>query len=409
MARRVFLHVGTMKSATSYLQELCDYNSDRLADAGLLWTQAANNFLAIDDLLGTKRDRPRLSGAWATMEKALSAHNGDALMSNELLAMSRPTRMGNLVEALGPAETQVIVTARDLARAIPSQWQTGVRNGHTITYSDYVEALTQESDDKEAKRFWRRQDLTGIIQRLCVNLPLEQITLVTVPPSGADFAVVGNRFVSVLGIDPTTLVQPPQSNASLGAYSAELLRRVNGRVEHLDWLKYRWAFKNALSRLVLTGRAAEEPKLRLARTQVAWVHERSVRMVEEVAASGVRVVGDLADLVPPVPDDSVPEVALAPPGDDDLLEVALYALAGMGEVLADLRIEHEALVDQLKEAMPIWELKKIRSRRRSPDDDTDLGPGEAQLELSRLLREALAARARADPTPGSAPPEPGVS
>ena len=37
MARRVFLHIGTMKSATTYIQDLCDVNQEALLDAGLFW------------------------------------------------------------------------------------------------------------------------------------------------------------------------------------------------------------------------------------------------------------------------------------------------------------------------------------------------------------------------------------
>src|SRR3954465_2103752 len=129
MSRRVFLHVGVMKSATSYLQDLCDVNRERLLAQGLLWAKSGDNFLATDDLLGTRRARPGLEGAWQRLAGEVEAHGGDALISNELLAPINAQRRRRLVGALAPAEASVVVTARDLARVIPSQWQTGGPHG----------------------------------------------------------------------------------------------------------------------------------------------------------------------------------------------------------------------------------------------------------------------------------------
>jgi hypothetical protein len=343
MARRVYLHVGAMKSATSYLQALFDLNEQALLDQGLLWSGTSRNFLATDDLLGTRRDRPGLENAWNELTDRLDTHDGDALVSNELLAPINARKRKKLVRALAPAEVHVVITARDLARVVPSQWQTGARNRNTVAWDAYVSSLLADDGNDVAAWFWRRQDIVGIVQKWARTVSLDRVTVVTVPPAGVAATVLGERFGSVVGIAVDDLEQPPYSNPSLGAISAELLRRLNERTGDLDWLEYRWAFKHALAKLVLAERAEREPPIVLSAKALDWARERGQRMADALAACGVRVVGDLSDLVPPDSADAPADLA-GPPKDAELLDGALDALAGLGVVLAEARIEHSALV-----------------------------------------------------------------
>jgi hypothetical protein len=343
MARRVFLHVGVMKSATSYLQDLCDANRDRLLAQGVLWTRSGDNFLATDDLLGTRRERPGLEGAWRRLADQVEAHAGDALISNELLAPINARKRSRLVQALEPAETSVVVTARDIARVIPSQWQTGARNRSTVGWREYIESLVADDGSDVATGFWRRQDLPAIVASWAEQVSLDRVTVVTVPPSGVAPSVLGERFASAIGVSAAGFEQPPASNPSVGLVSAELLRRVNERTEELAWLEYRWAFKHALARLVLAERADREPAMTLDAKALAWARDRGARIAEALEASGVRVIGDLADLIPAAGEAAPGEPDLDPT-DAELLDAAVDGLVGLGAVLAEARIEHEALV-----------------------------------------------------------------
>jgi hypothetical protein len=343
MARRVFLHVGVMKSATSYLQDLCDANRERLLAQGLLWTRSGDNFLATDDLLGTRRERPGLEGAWRRLAEQIEAHPGDALISNELLAPINQRKRTRLVDALRPAETSVIVTARDVARVIPSQWQTGARNRSTVGWRDYVAAIVADDGNEIAAGFRRRQDVPAIVSNWAEQVSLDRVTVVTVPPSGVASSVLGARFATALGVSADGFEQPDASNPSVGLVSAELLRRVNERTEDLAWLEYRWAFKHALARLVLAERAGREPAMTLDAEALAWARERGAQIAEALDASGVRVVGDLADLIPTAEPSAAGEPVVEP-SEAELLDAAVDGLAGLGTVLAEARIEHEALV-----------------------------------------------------------------
>jgi hypothetical protein len=388
MARRVFVHIGTMKSATSYVQELFDGNRDLVLSQGVLWTEAAEYFLATDDLLGTRRVRPGLDGAWSRLDEALRAHPGDALISNELLAVINPRKQLQLLQALEPAEVSIVVTARDLGRVVPSQWQTGARNRDTVTWRDYVRAVCDESDPESAAGFWRRQDVPAIVRRWSRHVPLDRITVVTVPPPGADPSVLARRFGSVVGVDVSSFEPPTEGNPSVGGHSAELLRRVNERTADFEWVRYRWAVKNGLARNTLAERAPKEPPIRLTQAQLDQLTRRAQQMVSELAQTGVRVVGDLDDLVPA----AATAGEVIDPGAssaDELLDSALDGLVGLGGQLADIRNEQEALVEEVEQLVP--EAPGDRETYLASEGE-DLGLS-AQVAASRYLRWRLRRRA----------------
>ena len=92
MARRAFLHVGTAKSGTSYLQDLWWRHHDELRERGLLlpgrarrdhFTAAAlvKGMTSVVDDLG-ERDR----GVWDRLVEETRAWPGDVLISNEHFA-----------------------------------------------------------------------------------------------------------------------------------------------------------------------------------------------------------------------------------------------------------------------------------------------------------------------------------
>jgi hypothetical protein len=356
MASRVFVHIGTMKSATTYIQDLCDHNSEALLKQGLLWNGSGDNFLAIDDLLqNSARPRPGLEGAWRAFDERLHGHPGDALISNELLAPIPPKKREALLGALGPAGVHVVITARDLGRVVPSQWQTSVRNRATRPWRDYIDVLREGDADPEqdpvAEGFWRRQDIAGIIERWRQQVPVEHITVVTVPRTRERPTLLADRFCSVFGVDPASLAEAPVSNESIGAHSAELLRRINERTGHFSWLRYRWAYKNGLARQALAGRAHEEPTVALSPDELSWARSRAEEMVRAVSSSGVRVVGDLNDLIPSA---SASTEVVDPGGatDAELLAAATAGLVGMGEALGDTRIILDELVRVVETGLP---------------------------------------------------------
>jgi hypothetical protein len=387
MARRVYLHIGTMKSGTTYLQSCLDVNRRHLRSAGLLWPAAIDNFRAVNDLLNTNPDRPGLVGTWEALVHNVQAHDGDALISNELLAAISRANMERLIGALSPAEVHVIITARDLGRVIPSQWQETTRNRHTTPWADFVASvLGQEGSDKSVRStFWRKHGVASIINRWSEHVPPDRITVVTVPPSGSSPTLLVDRFTSVFNVDTAGWEQPSFARESLGAWSAELMRRLNSHTDDFDWVHYQWGLKQTIARHTLTARSSKEPPIALTQDQLDWVRRRASLMTSLITDSGVRVVGDLTDLVPA--DHAIP--GSADPGettDRELLEVAMDGIVGLSRMFTDMRIEHQSLIDTLESRLP-------DVHRADPEDADESGPDRVE-PLGHLSRRGRRLRSR---------------
>ncbi len=333
-----------MKSATTYLQALIQLNRRSLRDAGVWWPGVDENFAAIRDLFGDAGSEPDDAGAWRSLTREMQAFDGDVLLSNELLAKRDERQAKRLISALAPAEVHLVLTARDLGRVIPSMWQTNTRNRGTATWAEYLGAVYD--DDRTgsdlASRFWSGQDLPDIVARWSPVVPKERLTLVTVPPPGSDPTVVGDRFMSVVAPRVTTLRQPPYRNPSLGAHSAELMRRVNLETTDWDMTRYRPALKNRLGRFILGGRVDREPRLGLTADQLAQATILAKDMVHELEGLDVRVVGALSDLIPAEtlePSDIDPDSST----DAEVLAAATYALVQLCREYADLKLQHDRL------------------------------------------------------------------
>lgn len=329
MARRVVLHIGVMKSGTSYLQRRLSANAPALAEQGILfpgerWTDQVR---AVQDVLGRKRQGVKpahLVGAWKKLVQQVAAWDDTAVVSMELLTTARPKRIRRIVAAFEPAQVEVVVTARDLGRAVPAMWQEGTKTFKTWTWEEYLDGVRNGDPEQPgpARTFWRQQDLPRILAQWSAAATPERVTLVTLPPPGSDPDVLWQRFSSVVGIAPGSWVTAPPSNESLGAPSAELMRRVNVALAETDltWGEYSRFGKHALAKAVLAGRKREEPAIGF---DDDWVASRADELIRALRELPVRVVGDLEDLRPV----AVPGINPSQAPVEDQLDAAVDALA----------------------------------------------------------------------------------
>jgi hypothetical protein len=339
MAQRLLLHVGTIKSATTYLQAICDDNAALLAEHGVLWMGSVANFSAVADLYGVTRPDEYGAAAvsWPAFVERIKAHDGDVLVSNELLSFRSPKKVAQLVRSLTPTHVEVVVTARDFARVIVSQWQERVRHAPTGSWAEFADRLTapDSRDDPELAWFWRRQDLPRLVETWATPVGVGSVAVVTVPRDAAD--ALRERFFGLVGVpDPAQLTVPELvGNPSLGSHSVELVRRIQQRLDDDERGRLHLVLKYLLARRVLADRASGEPPLRLTADQRAWARSTAAHMAERLTALGVRVVGDLHDIVPDEVADDDPGGGSEPtghdPSDAELLDAAVDALIGLAD------------------------------------------------------------------------------
>ncbi|MGN6723675.1 MAG: hypothetical protein ACTHJM_13770 [Marmoricola sp.] len=337
MVQRVVLHVGCPKTGTTALQQQLFMNPIALASQGLMYPRSRvdQHFLATIDVLDLPWEQGVKNvavGAWAALVDEVRASELTAIVSHELLGRATSEQAAQVVASLGDVDVSVVITARDLGRQIPAEYQEHLKHRSVMTYRTFLDRLVDPDVDDfaggHARHTWWVQDVPSIAERWGSAVGADKVTIVTVPPKGAPRDLLMQRFGMAAGFDATRFreIEELSENRSLGIAETELLRRVNERYnERLDDSAYAILVRNILvKRLVPTD--DEATPLSLPLQEFGWVRERSEAWVETLREAGYPVVGDLEELLPEKP---VAETAADVPVDDDqVLDAALQALVG---------------------------------------------------------------------------------
>lgn len=332
MADRVVLHVGAMKSGTSYLQSLLFDNRAALAARGVCvpGETGGDQIKAVRALIGGDADD---RGPWTRMVAEVGRAAGPALISMEHLGPMRPARIRRVVADLAPARVEVVLTARDLNRTIVSMWQETIQNGRSWTWEEYVAGVRDDCPgataggfDRETAggTFWRQQNLVRIAANWAAAISPDRFTLVTLPPPGAPPQTLVERMSEASGV-PLQGLTATAANASLGLPSTLVLRQLNELLaDPSSGQRVRPRLrKKTLAKAVLAARADRERALGLPVHD--WVRDQASATVGGLRSSGIRLVGAWEDL-DPVP---VAGVESADITEAELLEASVHALAGL--------------------------------------------------------------------------------
>jgi hypothetical protein len=340
----VFVHIGSPKTGTTYIQDVLWVNREALAGDGVLLPGHYRyaRVQAARDLLAWEPDDGDLPSSWRRLAAEVTRWSGpSAVISQEFLCWASSDQIRAMVDSLAPTQVDIVLTVRDLVRLVPAQWQTAMRQRNTWTLDEYADAVAGQTQNKRAKmaarHFWRRQDYGPIVQRFADVVGLDHVQVVTLPPSGSDPDLLWQRFCNACHLDADTTVTGDVSHESLGAASTELMRRLNAHptIEELPMRAYQKSVNGALSRRVLAHRRSREPGLVLPAAHQQWAEREAARVIADLGATGVRVIGDLDDLIPRPPRNPPVAPETLPP--DELLEAALDGLAGLAAEHASLQ------------------------------------------------------------------------
>jgi hypothetical protein len=348
-ARKVLVHVGAPKTGTSFLQDLLLHSQATLAERGVLYPadRFDAHFLAALDLMelpwgGLEREA---IGAWERLAEQVRAWEGTVIISHEILASASDAHVARALASFGEdSEVHIVMSARDLARQVPAEWQENVKHRRTVGYREFLDAIRDpESTSKVATWFWGVQDIPAALARWAADVPEDRVHLVTVPARGAPRELLWERFASVFGLDPadfdTAVAQ--RANPSLGVAESALVRRLNARVNHgvLRNEHYREFVRELLVHRTLSWRD-QVVRLRLPHDVQTWAVDLSEKWISELDARGYDVVGSLDDLRPFAADD---DDYLDPDGELDLTDPALQSLEALLVRAGEMRDEIDGL------------------------------------------------------------------
>lgn len=329
MATTVYLHVGLPKTGTTYLQTILWKNRDELRRQGILlpgfgprqhlW--ASGVVREEPNLANRHADAPR---AWDQLTDEVNAWPGTAVISHEFFAGASPEQVARAVAALADAEVHVVVTARDTVSLVTARWQEYVKNGATTPIDGYPER--EETSPHDAWD-WGSLDVADVLRRWSTAVPPERVHVLTLPRPTEPREALWTRFAALLGIDADRCdASGSEANESLGVVEVELLRRVNADLE---------GFRRPVDRGVWIRGYLAQGKLVPRKGEKFWpsparveaLRARGDRAVDELAARGYDVIGDLDDLRTPsdVPERRHPDSVT----DAELVEAASATIAAM--------------------------------------------------------------------------------
>ena len=300
MARRVFLHIGLPKTATSYLQTILWSSRDQLRAEGLLLPGSerrdhlwASRVIREGAAISKRPQREQTS--WDRLRAEIDGWDGDALISHEFFAAASAEQATSMIQDLAPARVELIVTAREPLGLFTASWQESLKNKATTPMADYSQVV---SDNPNAVWNWRTLDLRLVLERWSTAVPHDRIHVLPLDRTAAR-EEIWDRFAGLLGVDPTSYdLSRSFPNESMGVVEAELLRRVNS---HLG------TFEKAFDRGVYIRTFLADERLVPRKGEPFWPYPEQIAdcrrrgedAIAYIADHGVDVVGDVAHLAVP--------------------------------------------------------------------------------------------------------------
>jgi hypothetical protein len=296
MEGALFLHVGMKKTGTSYLQSILRASTEELRRQQVVLLphhEPAGHRLA-RAVLG----RDTAGEPIAALSRQLAARSGlRCLVTQEMLGRANEHQIARLAPALGEREVHVVVTARDIARTIPSAWQQYVRARRSHRFDDFLDSVLAETRDPTAQSFWLDHGLIDLLRRWSRLAPPSAVHVVVVPGDGSDPELLLERFCTATAIESAGLTRDAaRPNTSLGFVQVELLRRLNEEGASYPPRVYGKVYKREFARGVLGEQPGRRP-LMPDRSR-PWCERYTEKLLSALADEGYDVVGDPADLHP---------------------------------------------------------------------------------------------------------------
>ncbi len=349
VAKRVVLHIGTMKSGTSFVQSGLMANAALLDAAGARYLGGTfgRQAKAVRDLYQAPRHAER-HGRWLSLaEEARGFEGSVGIISMEFLSFAERRQLDALLTPLSGLDVEVVLTVRDQFRAIPAQWQTFTRNFGTDDWETYLRRIdasprTSAGKSRAAKSFRRSQSVDRILQRWS-DPRVSRTTVVTVPAPDAPREELWRRFCRAAGIAALedAQLEETQENLSIGYASCDFMRRLNVHLSEVRPRFYRKGIR-PMVREALAPLRDSEARPALDRRGAELARDLNDRIRQAIDRAGHELIGSLDDL--PLPDGVEAPDRPAPPEPADVRRAALAARA---QVSQDLGLTPEAPSEDL--------------------------------------------------------------
>lgn len=292
-SRTLYLHVGPMKSGSTYLQNAATAMAPALRDAGLLFPLDDDGAWALQSRAVREFRREAAGGgrAWRDLSERIASFDGDALVSMEFLSLYGAEDVARVRATLPEHRIVPVFTVRTALRLAPSVWQTAARNGTPEPWPEFASRLAARGANP-VKAFFRKRQ--GLVRQFEAWSALGAPAIVSVPEDRSDPAELWRRFCRTVGLGDRVPYRPGEAvNRSLGYPSAELVRQVHVALADLAARRgtptpeeVRLVTKRLLSRRILIKRLRAEPSIPVDAALGAWAaawNRKVLASIDDVA------------------------------------------------------------------------------------------------------------------------------
>ncbi|MGI9085688.1 MAG: hypothetical protein ACR2FE_10440 [Aeromicrobium sp.] len=333
--RARLFHVGIPKSGTTSLQMAASAGRETLRSNGVLYPGTKLN--QRDAVLGLMERRwgwtsegipPRQ--AWDDVMAEVEADTERRVLFGHEFASEADTETAKrFIDAISERQ-HVVVTLRSPGAILPSAWQQYVKAGVPIGFDDWLSSVIADPPDRNVtKGFHDRNDQAGVVQRWAAAAGADRVTVVVLDKKHPE--LLFDTFEQLLDLPSGTLAAQElggfATNRGLTVPEAELFLALNAiiRPHGVVWDDFQRMVRNGAARRVMDTRHSDEERPQLPPWAVKRAAEIGAGYAEAIAATGVRIVGDLSQLaeeVPARPHDDPPPTHIP-------VELAAEAMAGM--------------------------------------------------------------------------------
>ena len=333
------LHIGPPKTGTTSLQgAFWTAREDALAQGVRYAGRSRHSAHAVWAVTGRRsfdegRAVPPIRHWTALLDEIRGAAEPRVLLSSEGFSYAAGPAIERVVGDLDPARLHVVVTLRPVGRLLASEWQEHAQSGMALPYDAWLRRLFNEPDRPATAWFWHRQRHDQLIERWAAQVGRDRVTAIVADERDHDALL--RAFEALCGLRTGTIAHDRSAgNRSLTLEEITAIRA----------LRERWTaegLSTASFHRVVRMRVAAEMKKRVPgpdepRIETPqWALDRAAGIASEIvagiAASGVRVIGDLERLreMPRGFDgEAMPEVRV-PPAISAAMAMGVLAASGV--------------------------------------------------------------------------------
>jgi hypothetical protein len=308
-AEAVLAHVGMHKTGTTAIQSVLQAARPELLSAGVSYPGAkeAHHLEAralTQTPLGWQRTPlpPPEPVVWDEFADAVRGERRRVVFSSEFFSSASVPQIEQMMRDLD-GRGHIVIGVRNLGPVAVSSWQQTLKQGRISTLDGWLKGNFERPEGSDEPRFfWDRFDPGVTVTRYAQAAGPERVTVIVLREG--ERAMLPRTFERLLALPDGLLAgrTAPRSNRGLSAVEAEAVRQVNVALRgRLQWREYDALVRNGVIRRLVENRTPKPDEVRpeLPEWVADQVRREGLRVAETITESGVRVVGDLADLSAP--------------------------------------------------------------------------------------------------------------